>query len=39
MVREGADPVGASAAQFGQFTWKEYEKWKVMVRESVATAE
>jgi hypothetical protein len=27
MIREGADPVGGSAAQFGQFVQKEYEKW------------
>ncbi len=39
MVREGADPVGGSAAQFGQFTRREAEKWKVIVRESGATAE
>jgi tripartite-type tricarboxylate transporter receptor subunit TctC len=39
MIREGADPVGGSPAQFGQFVQKEYEKWKVVVRESKATAE
>jgi tripartite-type tricarboxylate transporter receptor subunit TctC len=39
MVREGADPVGGSPAQFGQFTQKEYDKWKVIVRDSGATAE
>ena len=39
MVREGADPVGGTPAQFGQFTQKEYEKWKVIVRESGATPE
>ena len=39
MIREGADPVGGSAAQFGKFTHEEYEKWKVIVRESGATAE
>ncbi len=39
MVREGADPVGGSPAQFGQFVMKEYEKWKAIVRESGATAE
>jgi tripartite-type tricarboxylate transporter receptor subunit TctC len=39
MVREGADPVGGSPAQFGQFVNREYEKWKVIVRESGATAE
>jgi tripartite-type tricarboxylate transporter receptor subunit TctC len=39
MVREGADPVGGTPAQFGQFVQKEYEKWKLIVRESGATAE
>jgi tripartite-type tricarboxylate transporter receptor subunit TctC len=39
MVREGADPVGGSAAQLGQFVQKEYEKWRTVVRESGATAE
>ncbi len=39
MVREGADPVGGSPAQFGQFVQKEYDKWKVIVRDSGATAE
>jgi tripartite-type tricarboxylate transporter receptor subunit TctC len=39
MVREGADPVGGSPAQFGQFVQKEYEKWKVIVRDSGAQAE
>ena len=39
MIREGADPVGGSAAQFGQFTQKEYDKWKVIVRESGATVD
>lgn len=39
MVREGADPVGGTPAQFGQFVQKEYEKWKVVVKESGATAE
>jgi tripartite-type tricarboxylate transporter receptor subunit TctC len=39
MIREGADPVGGTPAQFGQFIQKEYEKWKVIVRESGATAE
>jgi hypothetical protein len=32
MIREGADPVGGSPAQFGQFLQKEFEKWKVMVQ-------
>ena len=39
MVREGADPVGGTPAQFGQFVQKEYEKWKLIVRDSGATAE
>jgi tripartite-type tricarboxylate transporter receptor subunit TctC len=39
MIREGADPVGGSPAQFGQFVRKEYEKWKVIVHESKATAD
>ena len=39
MVREGADPAGGSAAQFGLFTQQEYEKWRVIVRESGAKVE
>ena len=39
MVREGADPVGGTPEQFAQFVQKEYEKWKVIVRDSKATAE
>jgi tripartite-type tricarboxylate transporter receptor subunit TctC len=39
MIREGADPVGGSPVQFGQFVRKEYEKWKVIVHESKATAD
>ena len=39
MVREGADPVGGTPAQFGQFVQREYEKWKLIVRDSGATAE
>ena len=39
MIREGADPVGGTPAQFGQFVHKDYEKWKVIVRESKATAD
>lgn len=39
MVREGADPVGGSPEQFGKFARSEYEKWKLIVRESGATAE
>ena len=39
MVREGADPVGGTPADFAQFVRREYEKWKVIVLESGATAE
>jgi tripartite-type tricarboxylate transporter receptor subunit TctC len=39
MIGEGADPVGGSAAQFAQFTQKEFEKWRAIVRESGAKAE
>jgi len=39
MIREGADPVGGTPAQFGKFTREEYEKWKLIVRDSGATAE
>ena len=39
LVREGADPVGGPPAQFAQFIQKEYEKWKVIVRDSKATAD
>jgi len=39
LIREGADPVGGSAAQFAQFTQQEFEKWRTIVRESGATVE
>ena len=39
MVREGADPVGGTPAAFGQFVQQEFEKWRVVVRESGATPE
>ena len=39
MIREGADPVGGTSAEFGQFVQREYEKWKVIVHESGATAD
>jgi len=39
MIREGADPVGGTPEQFAAFVQKEYEKWKVIVRDSKATAE
>ena len=38
-IREGADPVGGSSIKFSQFIQKEYEKWKVIVRDSGAVAE
>ena len=39
MISQGADPVGGTSAEFGQFVQREYEKWKSVVRESGATAE
>ena len=39
LIKEGADPVGGSPAQFGAFTQREFEKWRVVVRESGATAD
>ena len=39
MVAQGADPAGGTPAQFGQFFQREYEKWRVIVRESGARAE
>jgi len=39
MIREGADPVGGSAAHYGQFTQKEFIKWKAIVEASGAVAE
>jgi tripartite-type tricarboxylate transporter receptor subunit TctC len=39
LVREGADPAGGSPAQFREFIQREYEKWRVVVRESGATVE
>ena len=39
MIREGADPVGGSPAQFAQFVQREHEKWKVIVMASGARAE
>ena len=39
LIREGADPAGGTSAAFGQFVMREYEKWKVIVRESGATSE
>jgi tripartite-type tricarboxylate transporter receptor subunit TctC len=39
LIKEGADPVGGTPEQFGQFTQREFEKWRVVVRESGATAD
>ena len=39
MIREGANPVGGTPAMLGQFTQKEFEKWRALVRESGATVE
>ena len=39
MIRESADPAGGTPEQFSQFVQKEYEKWKVIVRDSKAIAE
>jgi len=39
LIKEGADPVGGTPEQFAQFVQREYEKWKIVVRESGATAE
>jgi len=39
MVAQGRDPVGGAPAQFAQFVQREYEKWRVIVRESGARAE
>ena len=39
MIAQGADPAGGTAAQFGQFTQREHDKWRVIVRESGARVE
>jgi tripartite-type tricarboxylate transporter receptor subunit TctC len=39
LIREGADPVGGTPGEFGQFVQREYEKWKLIVREAGATAD
>ena len=39
LVKEGADPVGGSPQQFADFIQREFEKWRVVVRESGARAE
>jgi tripartite-type tricarboxylate transporter receptor subunit TctC len=37
LIKEGADPAGGTPQQFGQFVQREFEKWRVIVRESGAT--
>jgi len=39
MVKEGADPVANTPQQFGQFVQREFEKWRLVVRESGAVVE
>lgn len=39
MIAQGADPAGGTPAQFGQFTQREHDKWRVIVRESGARVE
>ena len=39
LIREGADPVGGTPAQFAAFVQREFEKWRAVVRESGATAD
>lgn len=39
MVKEGADPAGGTPQQFGAFVRSEFEKWRVVVKESGATPE
>lgn len=39
MIAQGADPVGGTALQYGQFVQRETDKWRVIVKESGAKAE
>ena len=39
MIKEGAAPAGGSPQQFAAFVQREFEKWRVVVKESGATAE
>ena len=39
MVKEGADPASGSPQAFAAFVRSEFEKWRVVVRESGATAD
>ncbi len=38
MLEEGADPVGGTPEQLGEFVRRETDKWRVVVRESGAAA-
>ena len=39
LIKEGADPAGGTPQDFAAFVQREFEKWRVVVRESGATAE
>jgi tripartite-type tricarboxylate transporter receptor subunit TctC len=39
MIEEGADPAAGSPEKFGTFVKGEFEKWRVVVRDSGATVE
>ncbi len=39
LIKEGADPAGGTPQQFAAFVRSEFEKWRVVVRESGATVE
>jgi len=39
LIKEGADPVGGTPAQFGQFVQREHDKWRQVVKDTGATAQ
>ena len=39
MIKEGADPAGGTPAEFAAFVQREFEKWRVVVRESGAVVD
>ena len=39
LIKEGADPAGGTPEQFAQFVQREFEKWRVVVKESGASAQ
>lgn len=39
MVAQGADPAGGTPQQYAQFLQREFEKWRIIVRESGARVE